>query len=191
MKSSFLCFWVPWKISTKMIAGIGPLSKMVKLELMANDYSTLLHNKSIYILLQSDCFMYQGGIWQTLDTLSLVVTRRLTRGCYSIQNMRGTMGLQNLVIHTPDTGVFILMLCFLGEIGELYMKTGKGNKKRVINIDAVKKQIELAISTSTNSVLHYWGYTGLQNAIRQVHLLAKVKLSAATCYERIFSFSKP
>ena len=32
MKPSFLCFWMPWKISTKTIAGIGPLSKMVKLE---------------------------------------------------------------------------------------------------------------------------------------------------------------
>ena len=30
---------------------------------MANDYSTLLHNKSIYISLQNDYFMYQDGIW--------------------------------------------------------------------------------------------------------------------------------
>ena len=38
------------------------------------------------------------------------------------------------------------MLCFLGEIGQLYMKTGKGNKKRVINIDAVKQQIEQGLA---------------------------------------------
>ena len=31
MKPSFLCFWMPWNISTKTIARIGPLSKMVKL----------------------------------------------------------------------------------------------------------------------------------------------------------------
>ena len=51
-------------------------------------------------------------------------------------------GGAKVVIHTPDTDVFILMLCFLGEIGQLYMKTGKGNKKRVIDIDVVKQQIE-------------------------------------------------
>ena len=34
------------------------------------------------------------------------------------------------------------MVGFLGEIGELYMETGKSNKKRVINIDAAKQQIE-------------------------------------------------
>ena len=51
-------------------------------------------------------------------------------------------GAVKVVIHIPHTDVFTLMLCFLGEIGELYMKTGKDNKKRVINIDAVKQQIE-------------------------------------------------
>ena len=51
-------------------------------------------------------------------------------------------GAAKVEIHTPGTDFFILMLCFLGEIGELYMKTGKGNKKRVINTDAVKQQIE-------------------------------------------------
>ena len=32
MKPCFLCFCMPWKISTKMIARIATLSKMVKLE---------------------------------------------------------------------------------------------------------------------------------------------------------------
>ena len=51
-------------------------------------------------------------------------------------------GGSRVVIHTAETNVFILMLRFLGEISEFYMKTGNSNKKRVINIDPVKQQIE-------------------------------------------------
>ena len=108
---------------------------------MVNDYSALLHNKSIYISLQNDCFMYQDGIWQTLDTLTCCHQETGTRMLLHSKHVRDR-GAAKVVIHTPNTDVFILVLCFLREIGEFYMKTGKGNKKRVINIDAVKKQIQ-------------------------------------------------
>ena len=87
---------------------------------MVNDYSTLLHNKSIYISLQNDCFMYQDGIWQTVDTLTCcheeADTRMLLHGKYARDHEAA-----KVVIHTPATDVFILMLCFLGETGELYI----------------------------------------------------------------------
>ena len=46
------------------------LTKFLGEQWMVNDYSTLLHNKSIYKLLQKDCFMYQDSIWQTVDILT-------------------------------------------------------------------------------------------------------------------------
>ena len=108
---------------------------------IANDYSTLLHNKSIYISPQNDCFMSQDGIWQTVDTLTFCHEEAETLMLLHAKHAKYHRAAK-VVIHIPHTDVFILMLCFLGEIGELYMKTGKDSKKRVINIDAVKQQIE-------------------------------------------------
>ena len=108
---------------------------------MATDYSNLLNNKSIYILLQNDFFMYHDGIWQTVDTLTCCHEDADTRMLLFAKHARDD-GAAKLVIHTSDIDVFILMLRFLGEIGELYMKTWKGNKKHVLKVDAVKKQIE-------------------------------------------------
>ena len=51
-------------------------------------------------------------------------TRMLLHAKHSREN-----GTEQVVIHTPDTDVFILMLHFQEE---LYMKTGKGYKKRII-----------------------------------------------------------
>ena len=109
--------WQPFLSSSKNKTA---LIKFLGEQWMVNDYSTLLHNKSIYISLQNDCFMYQDGIWQTVDTLTCcheeADTRMLLHGKYARDHEAA-----KVVIHTPATDVFILMLCFLGEIGELYI----------------------------------------------------------------------
>ena len=117
------------------------LIKFLGEQWMANYYSTLLHNKSIYILPQYDCFMYQDDIWQTVDTLTCCHEEADMQMLLHVKCVRDH-GAAKVVIHTPDIDVFILKLCFLGEICELCMKTGKGNKKYVINIDAMKQHIE-------------------------------------------------
>ena len=93
---------------------------------MASDHSTLLDGRSIYLPFQNDCFTYQNGIWQLMKSLSCqqeeADTRMLLHAKHSREN-----GTEQVVIHTPDTDVFILMLHFQEEVGELYMKTGKGN----------------------------------------------------------------
>ena len=91
------------------------LIKFLGEQWMANDYSTLLHNKSIYILLQNDCFKYQDGIWQTVNTLTCCHEDADTWMLLHGKHMRDH-GAAKVVLHTPDIDVFILLLCSLGEI---------------------------------------------------------------------------
>ena len=85
---------------------------------IANDYSTFLHNKSIYISPQNDCFMSQDGIWQTVDTLNFCHEEAETQMLLHAKHAK-YHGAAKVVIQIPHTDVFILMLCFLGEVGEL------------------------------------------------------------------------
>ena len=52
-------------------------------------------------------------------------------------------GFDDIMIHTPDTDVFLLMLSMSNEIaGELCMKNGMRGKIRMINIADVKDQLD-------------------------------------------------
>ena len=60
------------------------------------------------------------------------------------------------------------------------MKTGKGNKKCVINIDAVEQEIEHVDTNKFCTVLPgLQAFTGCDS------------VSATSCYERILSLPKP
>ena len=48
-------------------------------------------------------------------------------------------GNENIVIHTPDTDVFIITMFFLNSIRNLYMKTGTKGKVRIVDLEAVKE----------------------------------------------------
>ena len=136
--------------------------------------------------------MSQDGIWQTVDTLTFCHEEAETQMLLHAKHAKYHRAAK-VVIYIPHTDVFILMLCFLGDIGELYMKTGKDSKKRVINIDVVKQQIEPELAGGIEINKFYaalQSYTRLEDAIQSVHLLVKVKLTATTCYERILSLSK-
>ena len=57
--------------------------------------------------------MYQDGISQTVDTLTCCHEEADTRMLLHAKHARNH-GAAKVVIHTPATNVFILMLCFLG-----------------------------------------------------------------------------
>ena len=59
--------------------------------------------------------MYQDGIWQTVDTLTCC-HEEADMGMLLHAKHAREHGAVKVVIHTPDTDVFILMLCFLGEM---------------------------------------------------------------------------
>lgn len=104
-----------------------------------------LDGRSIYLSFQNDCFTYQNRIWQLVTSLSCkqeeADQRMLLHANHSREN-----GTDQVIIHTPDTDVFIFMLHFQEDVGKLYMKIGKGNKKRIININTGERQIKKELS---------------------------------------------
>ena len=53
-------------------------------------------------------------------------------------------------MHTPDTDVFILMVYFSTEIAGLCLKTCRGNKRRIIDVDTVKNQLAADLNEDIN-----------------------------------------
>ena len=85
------------------------------------------------------CFQY-NGVWNEFPVLyndhEEADTRMLLHAKDANEN-----NYDKIVIQTPDTDVFVLMLCFSFQTGGLCMKTGRGNRKRIINIDRVKQRL--------------------------------------------------
>ena len=61
------------------------------------------------------------------------IKKKETYGNHSRSNV-----IENIVIQTPDTDVFIIMMFFLHSICNLYMKTETKGKVRIIDLEAVK-----------------------------------------------------
>ena len=76
-------------------------------------------------------------------------------------NHARSIGIENIVIHTPDTDVFIIMMFLLNSIRNLYMKTGTKGKVRIIDLEAVKEACKNALqNTDVGEVFN--GLPGLQ-----------------------------
>ena len=61
------------------------------------------------------------------------IKKKQTHGNHSRSNI-----IENIVIQTLDTDVFIIMMFFLHSICNLYMKTETKGKVRIIDLEAVK-----------------------------------------------------
>ena len=84
------------------------------------------------------CSYYNGFQWKNVNELvsnqEEADTRLLLHSHHVSRN-----GFDDIMIHTPDTDVFLLMLSMSNEIaGELYMKNGMRGKIRMINIADVR-----------------------------------------------------
>ena len=46
-----------------------------------------------------------------------------------------------VVIHADDTDVMVLLICHSRLLGTIYMKTGRGSKARIIQLDKIKEKL--------------------------------------------------
>ena len=75
---------------------------------------------------------------------------------------------QRVVLHTPDTDVFLIALGMSGDIGgEIYIKTGVQNKTRIMSLNEIKKNLPSNLPYDTidrnviaKALLGLHGFTG-------------------------------
>ena len=74
--------------------------------------------------------------------------------------------IKNIVLHTPDTDVFIITIAASEHInGNLFIRTGRENKARIISIEKVKDNISIKydlqdVPLVSNALLSLHGFTG-------------------------------
>ena len=102
----------------------------------------MISGKSVNLTCGQVCHYFDGKEWKTepeLESNQEEADTRMIMHSYHAS----ICGFQDIIIHTPDTDVFIIMLSFLKDhTANLYMKTGTKGKTRIIDIQAVKKSIE-------------------------------------------------
>ena len=105
-------------------------------------YFNLISRKSVNLTCGQVCHYFDGKEWKTKP--ELVSNQEEADPRMVMHSYHASIaGFQDIVIHTPDTDVFIIMLSFLKDhTANLYMKTGRKGKTRIIDIQAVKKSIE-------------------------------------------------
>ena len=113
----------------------------------------------------------------------------------------GLNGISNIIIHLPDTDVHVLSVAHLEDIGDrLYLKTGIGNKARIVCInDIVQKlalkvrDVDVSIHDYCNAILCVYCFTGcdtisamvVKGKLKALKVLSEKKLfiDALTCWE--------
>ena len=118
---------------------------MVLIDFLVDDwksskYDTLVGNRTIYLAYGTECYHFDNRRWSGIEELSSdqeeVDTRMLLHSKHASNG-----NYEKIIIHTPDTDVFILMVYFSTEIAGLCMKTGRGNKQRIIIIIIIHKYL--------------------------------------------------
>ena len=96
----------------------------------------MLHRKQVAY--EEVCYWFNGDEW--CEVQELRSTQEEADACILLHAHHArSNGIENIVIHTPDTDAFIVMTFFLNSIRSLYMKTGTKGKVRIIDLEAVKE----------------------------------------------------
>ena len=94
--------------------------------------------RQTYITCEQLCYQFNGLEWSQVEELDCTQeeadTRMLLHAKHATNN-----GYQGIII--PDTDVFVLMLSYVNETNNLFMRTGCRNNLRIIDIEAVKESL--------------------------------------------------
>ena len=97
--------------------------------------------RQIFLTCGKVCSYYNGFWWENVNEL---VSNQEDAGTKLLLHSHHASinGFDGIMIHTPDTDVFLLILSMPNETaGKLYMKTGTQGKTRMINITEMKDQL--------------------------------------------------
>ena len=135
------------------------LVAFLKEEWKKETYKPYFEGRQIFLTCGEVCSYYNGFRWENVNDLvsnqEEADTRLLLHSHHASRN-----GFDDIMIHTPDTDVFFLMLSMSNEIaGKLYMKTGTRGKIRMIRIIYIENRTE------------HWLRTGSAAWLARIHRL--------------------
>ena len=111
----------------------------------SEQYRKQLAQKELYITENEKCFKLSSAGWHRVPKLNSaqeeVDTRLLPHPRHA-----GLNGISNIIIHSPDTDVYVLSIAHLEDIGgRLYLKTGVGSKARIVCINDIVQKLALKV----------------------------------------------
>ena len=102
--------------------------------------------QQIFLTCGEVCSYYNGRRWENINELISNQEEANTRLLLNSHHALGN-GFDDIMIHTPDTDGFLLMLSMSNYIaGKLYMKTGTRGNTRMIGIADGKDQLDGKVS---------------------------------------------
>ena len=102
--------------------------------------SHLLNDKLLYVTCEEKCFMISDGNLSTMAHLDSTQEEADTR--LLLRAHDASVNYHNIVIQTPDTDVLILAIAVRVSETKFYVKTGKQNKLRLIDVEKVVDGID-------------------------------------------------
>ncbi|KAG1676717.1 hypothetical protein GQR58_014141 [Nymphon striatum] len=102
-----------------------------------------LGNKELYVTEGATCFKITRAGCHEVEELDSIQEEADTRLFLHVKHAEMN-GYSNVVIHSPDTDVYVMAVAFSAELHcHLYFKTGTGNKSRIVSIDDVSSQANI------------------------------------------------
>ena len=96
-----------------------------------------LGNKELHVTEGTSCFKIARAGCHEVEELRSIQEEADTRIFLHVRHAEMN-GYSNVVIHSPDTDVYIMAVAFSAELhGHLYFKTGIGDNSRIISIDDI------------------------------------------------------
>ena len=156
-----------WKKFLSSSANKMKLISFLGEQFKSEQYRKQLAQKELYITDNEKCFKLSSAGWHRVSELNSAQEEVDTRLLLHARHA-GLNGISNIIIHSPDIDVYIFSIAHLEDIGSrLYLKTGVGNKARIVCInDIVQKlalkvrDVDASIHDHCNAILGVYCFTG-------------------------------
>ena len=113
------------------------------IEFIVNEWKNLGHllgQKVLYVTSGIDVFRIAADEAQLVQELQSNHQEANTR--MLLHSRHASMSYGKIIVSSPDTDVFMIMLSKMTEMnGQLFMLTGTGNKRRIIDVNSVAEGI--------------------------------------------------
>ena len=129
-------FLSSWSNKKELIAFIVDQWKSDKLRAFLDP------DKELYVTANDKCWRLTNSTVEMASSLHSNQEEADTKMLLHAQHA-SLHGFQKIVINTPDTDVFIITLSCLSPItSDLFLQTGKRDKRRIINLQAIKESLD-------------------------------------------------
>ena len=173
-----------WKLFLSSGENKINLMKLILQEWESDKYASVLQNKRIFFVVENTCVQLSSEDGITTDSKPMhelnssqeeADTKLILHCLYAAQHAT----TEELVVRSPDTDVFLLLLAFSKRIASPWLfDTGTGNSRRLLNITDLSNKLS---QDMCDALLGFYSFTGCDTTscfagkgkIRPFSLLAK------------------